>query len=691
MRITAVSLGGVAGWPTLELSGVSPGLNVVSGPARSGKSTLADLLAHSLFGKPPVALPVMGQMLAPAGGVIVDGPAGQYRVRRYQEAVGTVRLTVAALDGSKADAATIHKLTSGLSPRVLTPLCTVSFRESPYVGRLLSAEFARACSFVRREHVVLNSRRMVELAARRDRLAQELETRIAGERRVSKELETRWREVDRMVRDVQEQVASLDERLTAVETALAETDARLRYRRLELDVEQQRYAVETENWLAPLSEIDEQVARWRAVLSDLAQRESDVRARLAKMQPSRAVGSSAAADQRAWLAVARQLATDLAGEVARLARASGSDQCVCRDAHPRLRPIVETLERQLEVLETLADEQHRAICAADLRVEVDCLAGSQQELRRHVDHLLDRRQALTASAATVREDAGGARTLFSSADAEQLASRRSELEHERFALVERLRTQRNVLRDLRAQRETLDRERAALLSARSIEHVQRELADVQQKLEQAANIHEHSDAARFFDDVPAVASDFLAQLSNGDLVQLLLGDTELDACVTDRSGETFPVELLAAAHRDQVYISLCLALLQTASRQGVWLPLVLDEPFERLDARGAAALSSVLKDFCRHGHQVLVLTGQREATEQLASHGAAVHDILTLRGKQASIAAGTPPTGSIANGSTMALSRRPAKRRKSIDRATKVPTVRPIDGESSSADQSDAA
>jgi hypothetical protein len=189
MRIAALSLGGVAGWPTLELSAISGGLNVVWGPARSGKSTLADLVAHALFGKPPVALPMMGQMLAPTGEVIVEDGIGQFRVRRYQESAGTVRLTVAALDGTRADSGTVHKLASGLPPRVLSPLCAVSFRESPYVGRLLSAEFARACSFIRGEHVALNSRRMAELSARRDHLAHELETRIAGERHISKELE----------------------------------------------------------------------------------------------------------------------------------------------------------------------------------------------------------------------------------------------------------------------------------------------------------------------------------------------------------------------------------------------------------------------------------------------------------------------------------------------------------------------
>ena len=43
------------------------------------------------------------------------------------------------------------------------------------------------------------------------------------------------------------------------------------------------------------------------------------------------------------------------------------------------------------------------------------------------------------------------------------------------------------MKSLRGERDAIERQRAALLSARSIEHVQRELAAVQQKLEQATS------------------------------------------------------------------------------------------------------------------------------------------------------------------------------------------------------------
>ena len=125
-------------------------------------------------------------------------------------------LTVAALDGSAVDHQTTRQLVGGLSPSVLAPLCAVSFRESPNVGQLLSTEFAEGFKSISGDAGPQTSRRAAELAARRDLLAQELESRISTERRASNELETRWRELDRRARDEQQQLASLEQRLQSV-------------------------------------------------------------------------------------------------------------------------------------------------------------------------------------------------------------------------------------------------------------------------------------------------------------------------------------------------------------------------------------------------------------------------------------------------------------------------------------------
>jgi hypothetical protein len=681
MQITAITQHGVAGWPTLKLGPLTPGLNVVYGPPRSGKTMLAKLLAHSLFGKVPSPPPSSD---APPGEVIVQSDLGRHRVRRYRDAVGTPRLTVAALDGAAVDAGTMRGLVGGLSPAVLVPLCAVSFRESPDVAALLSADFARGYQAIGGRSPASSGRRTAELAARRDLLARELEMRIAGERRASKDLEARCRELDRSLRDEQQQAAVVEQDLRAVDTALAETDARLRYRRLEVNVERQRPLADPRMSDANRTDSDEHVARVRSMLSELAHREAAIRAQLADLQSAPVSGSASLQQTRAWLVVGRQLAADLAGEVARLARASASQQCVCRDAHPRLRPISETIERQLEVLETLLNEQQRSLAAAEMQTEVDQLAQSQAELRRHLDRLLERHHSHSCG------DQRHGQSAFSAADAQQLESRRLELEERRFQLVEQLRTHTRHLRDLRAQRETVDRQRAALLSARSIEHVQRELTSVQQKLEQSTSGCGAAGEPTIADDNPVRASDFLAQLTDGGLVRLMLVEQGRRACVVDRAGQTLRVESLTASERDQVYLSLCLALLSAAGKQGTRLPLVLDEPFERLDARSAAALAAVLDDFRRQGHQVIVFTAQSTAVDRLASVGATVHEVVNLT-RQSAATAAAPPMRPTAPSTQVVRKKRKIKKRSAGRPGNGNPAPQVLDNGVSSEDRSDAA
>jgi hypothetical protein len=631
MRIAAITAHDDGRRYTITLQSIRSPLTAIYGPAQSGKTSVADLVNHALFGKLPATA-----IAVPDGELVVEDGKNRYRIRRSCDQHGQARLTVAALDHasggarSPIDRHTIRNLVGNLSPNVLIPLCAVSFTEAPDIGRLLSPEFVSGFHQLAGIGEAHATRRVSELAARRDLLAQELETRIAAERRASKSLEARWRELDRLVRDEQQQTASAEQRLKAVENSLAETDARLRYRRIELNVELRWQTPETPDTERP-AELDTQIARSRQMLSELNERECAARAKLAQMQTATRSNSAAVlADQQAWIAVSRQLAADLTGEVARLARASASQQCVCRDAHPRLRPIAETIERQLAVLEKSVDEQRQAIGATELTIEVDNLTRAQAELRRHLEHLLDCSQSQLRVTALARQDGGSPMTVYSAADAEQLESRRLELEQERFRLAELVNSAAKKLKVLRAERDAVERERAALLSARSIEHVQRELAHVQKKLEEAS--HGGDNAG----DVAAIeyldqASDYLAQLTNGDIRRLMLFNQGRNAVVVSNAGETISLDLLTAGQRGQVYLSLCLALLSAASRRGVWLPLVLDEPFERLDARGTAALAAVLDGFSRQGHQILVFTRQKEVAERFASIGADTRDMMELR------------------------------------------------------------
>ena len=198
------------------------------------------------------------------------------------------------------------------------------------------------------------------------------------------------------------------------------------------------------------------------MLAELGEREGVVRGRF-QVQTAR-TGAAAIADQQTWLAVSRQLAADLSGEVSRLARASASQSCVCSDSHPRLRPIAETIERQLAVLDECIQDQRRALSATELQGEIDGLGRTQAELRRHLEQLLQRRQDHTRAGRSTREDSNVTKLGFSAADAEQLESRRMELGAGAFRLVEQVNSGVKKLKSLRSERDGLERQRAALSS-----------------------------------------------------------------------------------------------------------------------------------------------------------------------------------------------------------------------------------
>lgn len=632
MRISALALDGNQRRPDLEVDSVEPGLNVFFGPPGSGKSALAGLVSHALYGRSPLDGWYSEPGHVPEGQVVIQGVSSRYRLRRYQDGTPVGRLTIASLDGSRVDSGAVREMLHGLPPSLAARLYTMSFREPPHLESMLSDGFVRSLLSIEHGPADQRAANMVELLARREALAHDLESRISDGRRASRELRDRWGELDRLIDKRRQELSKMQDQLRAVDTALAETDARLRYRRLETTIDQ-RWSAEWVDCEPQLAELDEQIGRWRSTLSDVDRRQSDLRGQIDQIAPGDA--PTALADGRAWLSVARQLATDLEGEVARLARASTSQQCVCGDAHPRLRPIVETLGRQLNVLDALLDRQQQAVRVAELQQEAEHLARAQAEMRRQLEHLLDRRERLVRGARPGPRPTDGQvdseeSPSFTAADAQQLELRRSELEHQRYDLCGRIADLQPELAALCRERDAIDRQRATLLSAPVIDQVQQELAAVERQLEVAA-----AAAADYPATIGIAAglervSDFLAQLTGGELIRAELSFGGSAAQVVDRSGVKIPHAMLSPARKDQLYLSLCLALVSACEGRGVRLPLVLDEPFLRLDHHDTAALAAVLDDFARCGCQVLIFTSQRTAAERFDSLGVCVHDLRSL-------------------------------------------------------------
>jgi uncharacterized protein YhaN len=104
------------------------------------------------------------------------------------------------------------------------------------------------------------------------------------------------------------------------------------------------------------------------------------------------------------------------------------------------------------------------------------------------------------------------------------------------------------------------------------------------------------------------ASDFLRRLTGGRYTRVWtpLGQHLLK--VDDHTGHSLSVEVLSSGTREQLFLALRLALVNSYARRGIRLPLVLDDVLVNFDVGRAKSAALVLRDFAQHGQQVLVFT-----------------------------------------------------------------------------------
>jgi hypothetical protein len=159
------------------------------------------------------------------------------------------------------------------------------------------------------------------------------------------------------------------------------------------------------------------------------------------------------------------------------------------------------------------------------------------------------------------------------------------------------------------------------------------------------------------------ASGYLDRLTQGRYLRVWtpLGENVLR--VDDAEGHSMPVESLSRGTREQLFLSLRLALAAFYARRGAPLPLVLDDVLVNFDSERAKAAAAVLRDFAAAGHQLLVFTCHEHIEQlfrslkvpvsQLPDHAEAEHAPLVLEeppkekpkraAKPASVPAPEPP------------------------------------------------
>jgi uncharacterized protein YhaN len=104
------------------------------------------------------------------------------------------------------------------------------------------------------------------------------------------------------------------------------------------------------------------------------------------------------------------------------------------------------------------------------------------------------------------------------------------------------------------------------------------------------------------------ASGYFRQLT-GDKYTRIWTPLAHDILLVDTAdGQSLPVQVLSRGTREQLFVSLRLALVSAFARRGIQVPLILDDVFVNFDAQRTRIAANVVREFARQGHQVLVFT-----------------------------------------------------------------------------------
>jgi len=104
------------------------------------------------------------------------------------------------------------------------------------------------------------------------------------------------------------------------------------------------------------------------------------------------------------------------------------------------------------------------------------------------------------------------------------------------------------------------------------------------------------------------ASGYLSQLTSGKYTRIWTPLAHDILFVDTAEGNSLPVQVLSRGTREQLFVSLRLALVSAFARRGINLPMILDDVFVNFDAGRTKLAAAVLRDFAKQGHQLIVFT-----------------------------------------------------------------------------------
>ncbi|MEX2357485.1 MAG: AAA family ATPase [Pirellulaceae bacterium] len=130
-----------------------------------------------------------------------------------------------------------------------------------------------------------------------------------------------------------------------------------------------------------------------------------------------------------------------------------------------------------------------------------------------------------------------------------------------------------------------------------------------------------------------LASTYLQKLTAGRYFRIWTPLGENTLYVEERDSDSKSLENLSEGTREQVFLSVRLALIRMFARQGRVLPVILDDVLVNFDAKRSLATAHLLLEFAAEGHQLLVFTCHEHIAAMFQKLGVDVRQLPKFTGK----------------------------------------------------------
>jgi uncharacterized protein YhaN len=195
------------------------------------------------------------------------------------------------------------------------------------------------------------------------------------------------------------------------------------------------------------------------------------------------------------------------------------------------------------------------------------------------------------------------------------------LEHDFESLSSQLEQLDRELKEALQRRGAMVEQQRAAAADHSLAEKQIELDMVEQQIQRAADAWRERAAVSMFLERVRVeyeqhrqpetlreASEYMKKLTGGKYTRIWTPLAHDILFVDQADGQPLSVQVLSRGTREQLFVSLRLALVSAYARRGIHLPMILDDVFVNFDAGRTRTACAVLKDFAKQGHQLLVFT-----------------------------------------------------------------------------------